>query len=146
MNTKICGTCKIEKHLLDFHRKNDGHHTQCKKCRSEYTSRYRAKYPEESRQAVSNWVKEDPARNVSSHKRSNLKKFYGLSLEGYEKMLIQQNGCCLICSIKMNSPHVDHCHETGRIRGLLCATCNGGLGMFKDCVPLLEKAIGYLKR
>lgn len=145
MNTRICSGCQTEKEILEFHKKKDGFHSRCKICRSGYTALYRSKNPEECKNAVTKWVLESPARNSESHKKSNLKKNYGLTLEQWGDMLSNQKGCCAICSCSMTSPNVDHCHETGRVRGLLCATCNGGLGMFKDCVPLLEKAIIYIK-
>lgn len=145
MNTRICSNCKSEKPISEFHRKNNGTHSQCKICRGAYTASYRELHPEKSRLAVVKWVAENPARSVESHKKSNLKRNYGLTLDEYGEMMARQKGCCAICSRSMETPNVDHCHETGRVRGLLCSTCNGGLGMFKDCVPLLEQAIRYLK-
>ena len=80
--------------------------------------------------------------------KSDIWKLYRLTIEEFDRMLIAQSGRCLICGWGMtalNEPCVDHDHETGRIRGLLCATCNGGLGQFFDSVELLAKAIEYLK-
>ena len=59
-------------------------------------------------------------------------------------MLDQQKGKCAICNQEMEKPYVDHCHNTKKIRGLLCVNCNFGLGSFKDNPKLLMKAIKYL--
>lgn len=75
---------------------------------------------------------------------------YGIDAKGVEKMLVQQQHRCHICERKFNTkdysttPHVDHCHETGQVRGILCMSCNTGLGMFKDNVKLLKRAAIYL--
>lgn len=62
-------------------------------------------------------------------------------------MLVDQMSRCMICpdEIELRTAHIDHCHETGAVRGLLCRSCNLGLGHFKDRVELLEKAMTYLK-
>ena len=79
-----------------------------------------------------------------------IKRKFGITPEEYNALLEQQNFRCAIC--KRPEPngrsnkkwHIDHCHETGIIRGLLCHSCNTSLGHFKDSVCLLEKAIDYL--
>lgn len=66
-----------------------------------------------------------------------------------EKLQTEQNGLCAICNSTLtdgNPSHLDHCHDTGTIRGLLCRHCNWGLGDFKDNIEYLESAIAYLKR
>lgn len=78
-----------------------------------------------------------------------IKRTYNFTFEEYEEMLDQQNGKCSICESKIGSARttrlfVDHCHETGKVRGLLCSSCNNGLGQFKDSPKLLQKAINYL--
>lgn len=81
---------------------------------------------------------------------------YGITLEEYENILIDQNGLCAICNNpeKFIAPKtgqlqkltVDHCHTTGKIRGLLCRTCNSALGKLKDNIEILNKAIDYLRK
>lgn len=62
------------------------------------------------------------------------------------ELLIAQEHKCAICTKDIdNAPHLDHCHETEKIRGVLCGNCNTGLGMFKDSCYLLDKAIQYLQ-
>jgi hypothetical protein len=81
--------------------------------------------------------------------RKRILKKYGLSLEEYSQMLIKQNGVCKIC-LKPQYPIgsalcVDHNHKTGRVRGLLCYSCNAGLGKFQDNIEYLLKASYYLE-
>ncbi len=66
-------------------------------------------------------------------------------------MFEKQNGECRICNVKLNKNRyvgdmavVDHCHTTGKIRGLLCNSCNRGLGYFRDNPKFLSNAISYL--
>lgn len=78
----------------------------------------------------------------------NLKQ-YGITEEEYYIIFNNQNGCCKICKTHQNklksSLHIDHNHNTGKVRGLLCGKCNQGLGFFYDNIDLMEKAIEYLK-
>ena len=86
------------------------------------------------------------------YREENLRKMYGIGHADYERMLEEQGGGCAICgSSKPNGNsrrwlHVDHCHETGLVRGVLCSTCNSGLGSFGDDIGRLEAAVLYLKR
>jgi len=75
-----------------------------------------------------------------------LKSKYGLTIEQYDIILESQNGVCKICGgANPKRFAVDHDHKTGKIRGLLCSMCNGGLGLFRDNIDFLKKAIEYLK-
>ena len=79
---------------------------------------------------------------------SHLKKTYGISLAEYDEMLEEQGNGCAICgtSPEKNGRRldVDHCHTTGKIRGLLCHSCNLGIGKFKDNPDLLAEELKYL--
>lgn len=120
--TRKCSTCKAVKTLDCFHgsHKNDNISSRCRDCISASFLLYR----------------------------------YGISVEDFEELRKKQKGACAICeahlNIKENSTirgkgvAVDHCHESGKVRGLLCAKCNQGLGMFKDNPELLNKASEYL--
>jgi hypothetical protein len=68
----------------------------------------------------------------------------------YAEMLVEQRGCCAICSSKLNTSRytklaVDHCHKTGRVRSLLCTNCNTALGLMKDSPERLRAAAAYLE-
>jgi hypothetical protein len=130
---KQCTTCKVTKHTDEFYfRKDTGKYkTECKVCTVSRSKRNR---------------KEDA--DVYDRER-HLMQTYGLTLEDYDSLLISQEGCCAIC----NSPdpkgkgrfHVDHNHKTGEIRGLLCSTCNQGIGLLLDNPTILRKAAEYLE-
>lgn len=80
--------------------------------------------------------------------KSLLKCQYNLSLDQYNELVVKQNNLCLICNNpETHKPRlsIDHHHETGRVRGLLCHNCNAGLGHFKDSIEVLQSAINYIK-
>lgn len=73
---------------------------------------------------------------------------YGLKFDDFKKMIVGQGGKCAICTNKFKTSramHIDHCHRTGKIRGILCRHCNHGLGNFKDKQARLFRAAEYLK-
>ena len=73
-------------------------------------------------------------------------KRYGMTSESLKLMVINQGNKCKICFQPFNKPyHIDHCHKTNKIRGLLCTRCNLALGLFKDDILRLESAIRYLQ-
>lgn len=92
------------------------------------------------------------AINPDYHKSIKLRKTYGISMDRYNEMLAAQNGCCAICDKpesneikgKVVALAVDHCHETGAVRALLCSSCNTALGLFNDDPQLLAKAVDYV--
>jgi hypothetical protein len=76
---------------------------------------------------------------------------YGITREQFDALLAAQDGKCAICGTsdwpgRSNRPHVDHCHTTGAVRGILCHFCNIGLGNFRDRLDLLQAAAAYLAR
>ena len=89
-------------------------------------------------------------RNKRTYRSSNLKYYYNLTLEEYENMLTSQEGCCEICKMHYSLvPRqrlcVDHCHETGKIRALLCHHCNSALGQVKESLEVLESMKKYIQ-
>lgn len=97
-------------------------------------ARAHAKHPERARERARKWKKENPDRVHNQ----NLRKVHGITIEVYYEMLSSQGGGCAICGTPprdvrgMRYLHVDHDHETGRIRGLLCTNCNTAIGLLGD--------------
>jgi hypothetical protein len=97
--------------------------------------------------------KKERAENALKHKdtqalrhlRHVLKARYGLTVADYERMLEEQRGVCAICGNEMDPPCVDHDHATGKVRGLLCKSCNWILGRAKDNPDIFRRAILYLE-
>lgn len=89
-------------------------------------------------------AKTDPFYEI----KRGLRRFYGLTLEDYNLMFEEQNGCCKICKRHQiefkRRLHVDHCHKTGNIRGLLCHNCNLALGRFMDNPVIIQSALEYV--
>ena len=105
------------------------------------------KTKESQLKAARNWKKNNPEK-VKLTKRKNMLKKYGVTIESYDQMLSKQNHSCNIC-LKHESEFdirlsVDHCHKTGRVRGLLCQACNTMLGKWKDDKEKFERAAAHL--
>lgn len=84
---------------------------------------------------------------TTKRKTAHLKRRYGIGAEEKQMMLVAQTNRCAICQcpIELFSVHVDHCHTTNKVRGLLCANCNRGIGLFYDSPAVLEAAALYLR-
>lgn len=134
---KACRRCRVEKPHDSFRSIRNGQgwlgpSARCKECEAAVARDKRAASPHLHR---------------ASLYRSNLRVNWGMSVEEFEAKKEAQGGGCAICGGE--SPRgrlaVDHNHDTGGVRGLLCASCNTGLGSFKDNPHLLTKAIRYLE-
>jgi hypothetical protein len=127
---KVCTKCGKEKPHSDYSKhkqQKSGLHPRCKECRKE-EHRLARKQPGHQAKARVN----------------HLRNKYGLTLEQYDAMLLAQAGLCKICG-NAEAHHVDHCHQSGKVRGLLCINCNHGIGKFKDNPQLLRTAATYLE-
>ena len=100
------------------------------------------------------WLRKDTNKHrnecKSCHADKQMQKNYGISLSIYNHIFNQQKGVCAICHLPQKSTRnerlaIDHCHETGRVRGLLCDGCNRGIGLLKDDYRILESAVSYLR-
>ena len=114
--------------------------SKCRYCWNKYQREYRRKMKDEN-----------PTKYYRIQRESNLSKNYGITHEYYNQMFKKQGGKCKICGGKPNGQGkkngrlaVDHCHDTGKVRSLLCNNCNTGIGLFKHDQELLKKAIKYL--
>jgi hypothetical protein len=100
------------------------------------------------RRAMREWARKNPDKVRAKAVRQHLKTF-GLTLEKWQAMHDAQAGVCAICGGKERRGHalsVDHCHQTNKVRGLLCGDCNRGLGLFRDNPEALVRAAEYLRR
>ena len=132
---KFCPKCKIIKSLSNFCKdsaRKCGLQSYCRDCHK-----------------ISK--KNDYEMERDDYRDRRLRNRYGLSLKDFNRMLDSQNNSCMICDNKIsifeksNLVYVDHNHTTGEVRGLLCNTCNWGIGSFKDSPYLLKKAAAYLE-
>ena len=87
-----------------------------------------------------------PSKEVDARYKDNLKRRYNLEVKEYIALCEEQGGLCAICQTFTPRLCVDHSHETGENRGLLCHKCNVGLGQFNDNIQLLADAISYLAK
>lgn len=134
---KKCAKCKELKLLSAFGKRSvesDGLHTRCKVCHNAYQRMYN------KRPHVQDYIS-----------AGNLKRNTGLTVHEFEQLLLEQKGKCAICkktprSKKFKRLHVDHNHQTGIIRGLLCSACNTALGLLKENPLVIERALKYLRR
>lgn len=151
---KICTRCSEQKSLEEFGRAKgykDGIRSECKKCYKARVSEWRKKNPEKWQ---SQWNRNNKARkergynwhlnNRERARSKHLKRAYGLTLEDYERMYQEQSGKCAACQESHETLDVDHCHETGRVRALLCNRCNRALGMANDNPELIKKLLVYI--
>jgi hypothetical protein len=132
---KQCIRCKKKKCLEDFYKNSttkDQRQKECKQCNTERKKE---------------WYVSEKGKKSSAN--TKLKARFGITLDQYEEMYKQQDGKCLICgateSIHGHRLAVDHCHTTLKIRGLLCKSCNVGLGNFYEKPELLRNAAKYIE-
>src|SRR3954466_4285698 len=151
---KICLICKVSKPESEFYKngytpfrpgREKKTRSECKECgNARHKEYFEAKRDEINAKRKAKYHAGDKRQAIAS----NLKRYYKISLDDYERMFASQDGFCKICGIHQNEMprrfDVDHCHVTGKIRGLLCIKCNRGLGLFQDSVKNLESAIRHL--
>ena len=138
---KKCSKCKEIKYESSFHSKgrNKELHSQCKDCIRTVKREHYHKFPDKQ---------VDKNRRIKIRHKENGKwtsPIYVMSGQEYDKMAIAQDNRCAICKQLWHKRlDVDHCHTTGKIRGLLCGNCNRGLGLFRENRAFLFSAIEYL--
>lgn len=147
-DSKCCLVCGKEKYFKEYprYKNKKGIHkllNVCKSCRAIQKKEYNNKNIDKIR----NYHKKFALQNKDIVKNRELKNKYKITLEQYNNMLIKQKGVCAICKTNLNKKalSVDHCHSTGKVRGLLCHNCNMGLGTFKDNMFILQEALNYLQ-
>ena len=141
LETRECRVCGQEKNILEDYylsrkdpTKPSSYSYECKECTIQRTVEYNK-------------------NNSASVRSQYLKRQYGLTFEEFDVMLSSQDNACAICGTKQPSKnrgrtrrfHVDHDHETGKVRGLLCKSCNIALGEIGDNIHTLKSMIEYLE-
>lgn len=133
---RICPNCGRTDEEIEFYSERS-HTNLCKPCNQERSrSHYQSKAPS------------------GYYREKQLQNDYGISAEDYAQMLLEQGGVCAICGLpetfirwgKVSQLCVDHDHETGKVRGLLCHNCNRVLGYIQDDLTWLSSATEYLER
>lgn len=140
MDSKTCTGCIQVLPITHFNKQpggKDGLKSKCKDCVREILYKWRKEHPDRFRKV--GWAYE-------------LRTLYGITVEEYDNILLSQNNACAICLgqnvVRFGKPlkfAVDHNHETGKVRGLLCDSCNRGIGHLKELTNM-QRAITYLEK
>ena len=160
---KHCRICGELKPLTDFHRASttrDGRRSECKTCFSDLSrARYQAN-PEAAKERARRWQGENRERHLENQRRrrqlpevksrerdAHLRRKFQLTADQYEEMLAAQGGGCAVCGREPKpgkALHVDHNHETGAVRGLVCFSCNSALGNLHEDEQRISALLTYL--
>lgn len=137
-----CSKCLVDKPDTDFYK---GKQASCKECDKARSNKWKNDNKDRKKESSRLWYlrNKDKVHNVGMSK-------YGITTEIYQQMLTAQNNCCKICnrheSEFTKKLAVDHCHQTGKVRGLLCNPCNRLLGLAKENIEVLKEAILFLEK
>lgn len=165
---KKCTVCKKVRKIEDFYVRRRkgvviGRVSRCRFCASAQATadnvrryredpEFRARKRQYDADRHARRMKNDPTYREQIRNRALLQS-YGITEKDFQKMLKRQKGRCAICSYKPDPKdkrprwrtlEVDHCHRTGKVRGLLCRRCNDALGKFEDDPKLLKRALAFV--
>ncbi len=139
-----CTKCTRSKPQSDFYtdlRGKNGRTSRCKDCLNTASKKRWRNLTTEQKQ-------EQFRKNRVNGRRHRLKRLYGISLDEHDAMLQAQGGGCAVCGYQPDDDKylcVDHCHDTGRVRGLLCQPCNASLGLLREDVTRINMLAAYVK-
>jgi hypothetical protein len=146
---KLCRGCDHSLPLDNFRKRPDGHRprSRCMECEAKAAKKDRQLHPDKRRAIKKRYAEKHPEMIKKWGRRHSWRKM-GLDPDIVEKFLSTHNGNCDICGLPPNGQAhaIDHCHKSGKFRGVLCSHCNSGLGYFRDNPDLLDKAKIYLVR
>jgi hypothetical protein len=172
METKTCSKCGLEKPLEEFYTQRKC----CKSCWSilrktyysqkreeakQWRNSYHIKHRESENKYGHDWYARNKLKakitsakwyfdNLDKAKANHLRNKFGITVEEYNKLLLEQDGKCAICGKSQaefnRSFCVDHDHNTGKVRGLLCDNCNKALGCFYDDINIIKAAYNYIEK
>ena len=115
--------------------------------REKYAALQRAYY-QRHREKVLAYDRMRKVRDADKYREREIKRKYGMTAADFAALHAAQGGACGICRTTLTTENrgtvVDHCHDTGKVRGLLCQGCNRGIGLLKDSAEVLASAIAYL--
>jgi hypothetical protein len=148
---KRCPKCGEEKAAECFSRdttRRDGLQRQCKPCLRVNAAAWRGANRERGAKYQAAYHAANRGRRNEEKVSQRLRRLFGITLADKAALLASQGGVCAICKTakwSKHGPHVDHCHKTGKVRGILCHNCNVALGMMGDNQRRLRAAIRYLE-
>ena len=144
---KTCPKCKVKRTLDNFTKNKstkDGLSSWCRQCNRNAQLQWQMNGGSKKKKVYADAAHlKDPSKRKAKALRQN----YGISLEEYNAMWEKQDEACAICKLKETAGkgfHMDHDHQTGKIRGILCHSCNLMLGNAKDNISTMKSAISYL--
>jgi hypothetical protein len=160
------GSDQRKEYLKQWRKKNKKYLKQQREKNKEHLSKYQKKYYQEHKQRIlkrntkynkahKEYIKEYRKQYGEKNKKhikecqrlADIRRKYGLSKEEYYTLLLKQDHKCAICLMPLeNEPHVDHDHKTGKVRNLLCSSCNAMLGLGGDNPDILLNGSKYLRR
>ena len=161
METKRCSKCGNDLLLSAFYQRAGAksRHSACKVCERAMAKDWYERNKDKATAKVKEWrqqnigaVKQYRIDNRQKHYRQELVRKYGVEPTWFDEQIRQQGDSCVCCKRKFQwgdkqtSPHVDHCHETKTVRGILCNRCNTVLGLCKDDDKLLSSLARYLRK
>jgi hypothetical protein len=165
MSVKVCGKCGNARDLACYNkdaRYRDGFYPRCKQCRRVETRR-RLGIADQGQTRICRWCDKtfdlaegrqyycSPPCAAIGKRLWNIERLYGLTREQYKALYARQGRKCAICKRPERSARnkllaVDHCHETGQVRGLLCTHCNRAIGLLQDDPKVVKSAAEYITR
>lgn len=161
MDKKRCSKCGEDLPLSSFYQRSGAksHHSACKICERAMAKDWYERNKEKATAKVKEWrlenadaVRKYRVDNRQKSYRQELVRKHGLDPEWFDEQVQRQENSCLGCKRefqsghKQTAPHVDHCHETQKVRGILCNRCNTVLGLCRDDPELLLTLSGYLRK
>lgn len=156
-NKKQCNKCLEDKDLAEFFsdkNSKDGRYSVCKKCKNAKTAEWRAKNRKRCADIAREWRKKNVEKDRWYNTVRYLRTRYKITPERYKELLDEHNHKCAICGglesrnrrgIRMKLC-IDHCHKTGKIRGILCSSCNSAIGYLRDDPSIIGKCIEYVEK
>lgn len=135
---KQCTMCGEVKSVDQFTQSSGKIRSECKPCGAEAQREWRKRNPEYMR---------DYMRLANQRRGYRRKSLYGMSPEDVEQMLADQDGSCAICfrPVSLDKVNIDHCHASGKVRAILCRSCNLALGFMQDDPERIERAASYVR-